>query len=197
MSFHNNVNDEKIECLLFSWDPRVWILLFKPKSFNACFCLNWPLNIDRNHCSLIISWQHFLFSQKLLQTSVKFCVYCAAWEFCNLKRELYIPTNLQWYANWAWIEIHFRNCCQGTEYVSVYNHGQNLLRHMKITNPFPWWILLSSQVKGSLSFPLFQFWKRLNIHKVFCKIVWAGRGWLQMKKMFSFKYKILMLVQKC
>ena len=31
-------------------------------------------------------------------------------------------------------------------------------------------------VKGSLSFPVFQFWKQLNIHEVFCKIVWGTEG---------------------
>ena len=47
---------------------------------------------------------------------------------------------------------------------------------MKITNLFPLWILLSPSVKGSLSFPVFQFWKQLNIHEVFCKIVWGTEG---------------------
>ena len=47
---------------------------------------------------------------------------------------------------------------------------------MKITNLFPSCILLSPSVKGSLSFPVFPFWKQLNIHEMFCKIVWGTEG---------------------
>ena len=41
---------------------------------------------------------------------------------------------------------------------------------MKITNLFPW----LKFVKGSLPLPLFQCWKQINIHKVFCNIICLG-----------------------
>ena len=81
-----------------------------------------------------------------------------------------------------------------------YNHGQKLLRHMKITNLFPWCKFCSPppppQVKCSFPFPLFQCLKQLNIHKAFCNIIWRGKRLIQMKKSFSFKYQILLLFQK-
>ena len=53
------------------------------------------------------------------------------------------------------------------------NHGQKLLRHENY-QPFSLlYILLSSLAKGSPLFPLFQYWKQINIHETFCNIVWG------------------------
>ena len=34
----------------------------------------------------------------------------------------------------------------------------------------------SPLVKGSFPFPLFQYWKQINIQEAFCNIVWGGGG---------------------
>ena len=90
----------------------------------------------------------------------------------------------------------FWDVSQVTVQLASYNHGEKLLRHVKITNLFPWC--------RSCSFPL---WKVASPSAFFSvgnkstptkrfATLFGGRGWLQVRKMFSFKYNVLLFVRK-